>query len=97
MRSGEVGTIYNIGGGNERTNREVTDMILSEMGRGEESVEYVEDRLGHDRRYSIASERIATLGWTPAVDFERAVSATVAWYLDNESWWRPLQSRVKNR
>ena len=97
LRGGEVGEIYNIGGGNERTNRQLTDMILAEMGADESSVEYVEDRLGHDRRYSITSDKIRSLGWVPSHGFEEAVAGTIRWYVENESWWRPLQSRVKNR
>jgi dTDP-glucose 4,6-dehydratase len=97
LRQGVVGEIYNIGAGNERTNREITDTILNALGKDESSVEYVEDRLGHDRRYSIATRKIAELGWSPEVTFEQALDETIGWYVDNEWWWKPLRSRVKNR
>ncbi len=97
LRSGEIGQIYNIGAGNERTNREITDTILAALGKDESSIEYVEDRLGHDRRYSIDTAKITALGWQPERDFESAISETIRWYLDNEWWWKPLRSRVRNR
>jgi dTDP-glucose 4,6-dehydratase len=97
LRQGKVGEIYNIGAGNERTNREITDRLLKILDRDESSVEYVEDRQGHDRRYSIATDKVRALGWRPTADFDEALEATVAWYLDNEEWWRPLRARVKNR
>lgn len=97
LRRGEVGEIYNIGGGNERTNRDITDRLLGMLDRDEDSVTYVEDRLGHDRRYSITSEKIRSLGWSPEVDFEDALAETVAFYRDNRDWWEPLKSRVRNR
>ena len=97
LRQGVVGEIYNIGAGNERTNREITDVILDALGKDESSVEYVEDRKGHDRRYSIATEKVAALGWAPQLGFEDAIAETIRWYLDNEWWWKPLRDRVKNR
>lgn len=96
-RSGQIGEIYNIGAGNERTNREITDTILAALGKGEGDVEYVEDRLGHDRRYSIATEKVAALGWAPELTFDAAIEETIAWYVDNVEWWKPLRDRVKNR
>ena len=65
LRQGTVGEVYNVGAGNERTNREITDTILAALGKDESSVEYVEDRKGHDRRYSIATDKTADLGWAP--------------------------------
>lgn len=97
LRSGAVGEIYNIGGGNERTNRYITDRLLGILGRGEDSVTYVEDRLGHDRRYSITSDKVRALGWAPATDFDAALEETVAFYRANRSWWEPLKERVRNR
>ncbi len=97
LRQGEIGEIYNIGAGNERTNREITNVILAALGKGEDDVEYVEDRLGHDRRYSIATDKVGRLGWTPSLTFEDAIDATIRWYVDHESWWQPLRARVKNR
>lgn len=97
LRQGVVGEIYNIGAGNERTNREITDRLLKILDRDESSVRYVEDRQGHDRRYSISTDKVRALGWRPNADFDEALEATVAWYLANEDWWRPLRARVKNR
>lgn len=97
LRRGEVGTVYNIGAGNERTNRQITDTILAALGRDESSVEYVEDRLGHDRRYSITTDRIAALGWKPERSFEQAIEETIGWFVGHETWWRPLIGRVRNR
>jgi dTDP-glucose 4,6-dehydratase len=97
LREGDVGEIYNIGAGNERTNREITDTILAALGKDESSVDYVEDRKGHDRRYSIATDKVAQLGWAPAFTFEAAIDETIRWYVDHRSWWEPLRDRVKNR
>jgi len=97
LRRGEVGQIYNIGAGNERTNREITDRLLALLGKDESSVTYVEDRLGHDRRYSIATDKVAKLGWAPQYSFDDALEETVKFYVDNRDWWEPLTARVKNR
>ncbi len=91
LRKGETGEIYNIGGGNEITNRELTERILAMCGAGEEMIEYVEDRLGHDRRYSIDCSKARALGWDPGRDLDEALGATVDWYRANEWWWRPLK------
>ncbi len=93
LRNGTVGEIYNIGGGNEVTNRFLTDTILGLLGADESSIEYVDDRLGHDRRYSIDISKVRALGWTPDREFHEALEATVAWYRDNRWWWEPLLSR----
>jgi len=92
LRKGATGEIYNIGAGNEVPNRELTDAILETLGHGEEMIEYVEDRLGHDRRYSISIDKVRALGWAPAREFREALEATVAWYRDNAWWWQPLKS-----
>ena len=92
LRHGTVGEIYNIGAGNEITNRELTDSILGLLGHGDEMVDYVEDRLGHDRRYSISTEKVEALGWKPARELREALEATVAWYRDNPWWWQPLKA-----
>jgi dTDP-glucose 4,6-dehydratase len=97
LRQGTTGEIYNIGAGNERTNREITDTVIAALGKDESSVEYVEDRKGHDRRYSITTEKVAALGWSSEVTFEQAIDETIKWYVDNEAWWKPLRDRVKNR
>ena len=89
---GKAGEIYNIGGGRELTNRELTDLILSKMGHDETNIEYVQDRLGHDLRYSVSHEKISReLGYQPQVKFEEGIEKTIEWYKDNESWWRPLK------
>jgi len=94
LRAGRPGEVYNIGGGTELTNRELTDKILSLCGVGEERITYVEDRLGHDRRYSVDWGKIhRELGYSPQVDFATGLADTVQWYRDNESWWRPLVTR----
>jgi dTDP-glucose 4,6-dehydratase len=97
LRAGEVGQIYNIGGRNERTNREVTDLVLAALGKDESSVDYVEDRLGHDRRYSVTTDRINALGWRGDRSFEHTLEETVRWYVDHRAWWEPLLGRVRNR
>ncbi|MBI2144035.1 dTDP-glucose 4,6-dehydratase [Candidatus Woesearchaeota archaeon] len=91
MEKGEPGEIYNIGGGNEHANIDVTAAILKALGRPKSLISYVEDRKGHDRRYAIDSAKIKKLGWKPRHRFEDALQATVQWYADNEWWWRPLR------
>lgn len=93
LREGTIGEIYNIGGGNETTNRELTSMVLSEMGVGDEMIEFVQDRLGHDRRYSIDCSKARALGWSPTRDLGTAVAETVEWYRSNRAWWEPLKAR----
>jgi dTDP-glucose 4,6-dehydratase len=97
LRQGNVGEIYNIGAGNEHTNREITDTILAALGKDESSVDYVEDRKGHDRRYSIVTDKVNALGWSADHTFADAIDETIRWYVDNEAWWKPLRDRVKNR
>lgn len=96
-RQGSVGEIYNIGAGNERTNREMTSLLLEMLDADESQVEYVVDRPGHDRRYSIEADKVRALGWSPELDFVEALEETVAFYVDNPNWWKPLKARVRNR
>ena len=91
LRQGAIGEIYNIGGGNELPNRELTDRLVELCGRGPDAIEYVADRLGHDRRYSVDCSKVRGLGWSPAREFPEALEATVAWYRDNRWWWEPLK------
>ena len=91
LRQGEIGEIYNIGGGNETTNRELTEKVLALCGAGDEMIEYVTDRLGHDRRYSIDCSKANALGWTPSRSLDEALAATVEWYRANRAWWEPLK------
>jgi dTDP-glucose 4,6-dehydratase len=93
LRRGEPGGIYNIGAGNETANRVLVDKLLAILGAGEEMVDYVEDRLGHDRRYSVDISKVTALGWRRQRTLDDALDATVAWYRDNEWWWRPLKER----
>ncbi len=92
LRQGEPGEMYNIGGGNEIPNRELTDRILALCGKDESSIEYVEDRLGHDRRYSIDCSKLKSLGWSPKREFGEALELTVDWYKNNRAWWEPLKN-----
>lgn len=92
LRKGAVGEIYNIGAGREITNRELTDRLLQLAGVGEERIDYVEDRLGHDRRYSVDISKVSALGWSQSRKFEDALEETFAWYRDNRSWWEPLKA-----
>lgn len=93
--SGRPGEIYNIGGGTELTNRELTERLLAAVGVGWEMVERVEDRKGHDRRYSVDITKISReLGYSPKVDFEAGLADTVRWYADNRQWWEPLKERA---
>jgi len=93
LQRGVPGEIYNVGGGNERTNIEITKLLIAAMGKDERSMKFVPDRPGHDRRYAIDDEKIrAGLGVVPRVPFEEGLRATVRWYIDNEPWWRAVQS-----
>jgi dTDP-glucose 4,6-dehydratase len=94
LRNAEPGEIYNIGGGNEITNRELTDRLIELCGRDESAIDYVEDRLGHDRRYSIDCSKLRAIGWAPAQDFAEGLEKTVAWYRDNRAWWEPLKANT---
>jgi len=91
LRQGQVGETYNIGAGNEVPNRLLTDKILAILGHDESMIEYVEDRLGHDRRYSIDTNKVSELGWHPRRQLDEALEATVAWYRQNRWWWEPLK------
>jgi dTDP-glucose 4,6-dehydratase len=91
LRQGQSGEIYNIGAGNEITNRELTDALLGLCGADDSSIEYVTDRLGHDRRYSIDCTKVRALGWRPQRELTEGLAATVAWYRDNRWWWEPLK------
>ncbi len=92
LQDGEAGEIYNIGAGNETSNRVLVDKLLALLGQDESSVDYVEDRLGHDRRYSVDIAKITALGWAKQRTLDEALEATVEWYRANEWWWHPLKS-----
>ena len=93
LRRGTPGEIYNIGAGNELTNIELTRRLIELCGRDESFIEPVADRLGHDRRYSVAIDKIRSLGWTLSRDFETGLAATVEWYREHRAWWQPLKER----
>jgi dTDP-glucose 4,6-dehydratase len=94
LTKGRAGEIYNIGGGTELANIELTKKILGLMGRDDEPIVYVEDRKGHDLRYSVDISKISKeLGYSPKVDWEAGLRETIDWYLNNEAWWRPLKSK----
>ncbi len=93
LMQGKAGEVYNIGGNEERENIWVVKTILELLGKGEELIEYVKDRPGHDRRYAIDGSKIAQeLGWKPAHDFAGGLRETVTWYLDNKDWWQRVRS-----
>jgi dTDP-glucose 4,6-dehydratase len=95
LTGGRAGEVYNIGGGTELTNKELTALLLEANGAGWDRVEYVEDRKGHDRRYSVDITKISTeLGYQPRVPFEAGLADTVRWYAENRSWWEPLRARA---
>ena len=94
LTRGRAGEIYNIGGGTELSNLELTSKILSLMGKDGSSIEYVQDRLGHDFRYSVDFTKISSeLGYKPLVELEQGLRETVEWYQENGSWWRPLKNK----
>ena len=97
LHKGKVGEVYNIGGHNEKTNMEITHLILDAMGKDESSIKYVEDRLGHDRRYAIANDKITSeLGWEPSITFEEGIKITIDWYLNNQDWIKSIEDK-KNK
>jgi dTDP-glucose 4,6-dehydratase len=94
LTKGAAGEIYNIGGGTELNNLELTNLILEKMGKNEDSIEFVEDRKGHDFRYSVDTSKISDrLDYEPMVAWESGLEETVEWYRENEAWWRPLLSK----
>ncbi|MBN8545148.1 MAG: dTDP-glucose 4,6-dehydratase [Ignavibacteria bacterium] len=93
LEKGKPGEVYNIGAKNEMTNIEIVKLILNHLGKGEEMIEYVKDRPGHDRRYAIDNTKIETeLGWKPEFSFETAIGETIDWYLNNKEWWQRIIS-----
>ena len=95
LHKGKIGEIYNIGGHNEKTNMEITHLILDAMGKDESSIKYVQDRLGHDKRYAICNDKIQSeLGWEPSLTFEEGIKITIDWYLNNQSWMKNLEAKM---
>ena len=94
LHNGKSGEVYNIGGHNEKTNMEITKLIWDAMGKNESSIEYVADRLGHDRRYAISNDKITKeLGWKPSITFEEGIKLTIEWYLNNKEWMKSVQNK----
>lgn len=94
LHSGKIGDVYNIGGHNEKTNLEITKLILDAMGKDEDSIEFVEDRLGHDKRYAISNNKISSqLDWQPSVTFEEGIKLTIDWYLNNQDWIKSIERK----
>ncbi|NQU37566.1 MAG: dTDP-glucose 4,6-dehydratase [Actinobacteria bacterium] len=97
LEGGRTGEVYNIGGGTELTNKELTGLLLEACGKDWDSVRRVEDRKGHDLRYSVDISKISReLGYQPEVDFEQGLADTVDWYRDNRQWWEPLKAKSAN-
>jgi len=92
FRNGELGEVYNIGGGNEKTNLEITDYILKKLEKPATLKTFVKDRPGHDRRYALDCTRLHEMGWKPAHNFEQAMDETINWYLNNRDWWQKIKS-----
>jgi dTDP-glucose 4,6-dehydratase len=92
LERGASGEIYNVGGGNEEANLDLTRGILAELGLGEELVRYVTDRPGHDRRYALDCAKVRALGWEPRVSFAEGLARTVAWYGEHREWWEKIKS-----
>jgi len=93
LHKGISGQVYNVGGNNEKANIEIVKLIISTLGKNEDLIKYVKDRLGHDRRYAIDNTKITTeLGWRPAYTFEQGMKETIEWYLNNKDWWENIIS-----
>jgi len=92
LEGGEPGQAYNVGGPDELANIDVVKRILELAGRDQSLISHVKDRPGHDRRYSLSSDRLEALGWSAAVPFDEGIARTVEWYRENEEWWAPIRS-----
>ena len=96
LHRGKTGEVYNVGGHNEKTNLEITRLILDAMGKDDSNIEFVKDRLGHDRRYAISNDKITSeLGWKPSITFEEGIKLTINWYLNNQDWIDSIQRKSK--
>lgn len=94
LHKGKTGEVYNVGGHNEKTNIEITKLILENMGKDESMIEYVKDRPGHDRRYAIDNSKITNeLGWKPSKTFEEGIKNTINWYLENQDWIKSIENK----
>jgi dTDP-glucose 4,6-dehydratase len=95
LHRGKPGEIYNISSGNCFSNLELTEKVLSIMGKGKDDIQFVNDRPGHDRRYALDSSKIRNLGWSPESDFGKNLEETIEWYRNNENWWAPLKDKAE--
>jgi dTDP-glucose 4,6-dehydratase len=91
INAGQSGEVYNVGGGNHVRNIDITKRILGLIGKPESLIQPVADRVGHDRRYALDTSKLQALGWRPQVPFDAGLRETVAWYVENEWWWRPIK------
>jgi dTDP-glucose 4,6-dehydratase len=92
MTNGVLGEIYNIGGGNEMQNINITKLILDHLNKPESLIRFVVDRQGHDLRYALNIDKLRQLGWEPKHDFADGIWRTIDWYVENEEWWRKIKS-----
>ena len=93
LEEGKIGEVYNVGGGELKTNLEVTELILKTLGKPRSLIQFVKDRPGHDRRYALNSEKIKTqLGFEPSVNFEEGLKRTIKWYQENQTWWKRIKT-----
>ncbi len=92
LHHGEAGETYNVGGGNERTNMEITHLVLELLEKPSDLITYVKDRPGHDRRYALDCSKLQSLGWSPAYGFHEAMAETARWYVENRWWWEKIKS-----
>ncbi|MCX6777206.1 MAG: dTDP-glucose 4,6-dehydratase [Candidatus Micrarchaeota archaeon] len=95
LHKGKIGDVYNIASSEEMTNLGITKMLLRLLGKPEDMIQFVEDRKGHDFRYSIDNSKVRKLGWKPDVSFKAGLKSTVEWYKSNEWWWKPLGDKVR--
>ncbi len=95
LENGLAGEIYNIGSGRQVANSDLTDLILAVMGKGKDSIEFVNDRPGHDRRYALDSSKIKKLGWEQRADLAEKLKKTVEWYKENQAWWKKIKERAE--
>ena len=93
LDAGKEGETYNVAGGNERENVEITRRVLAELGKPESLIRFVNDRPGHDRRYSLDATKLARLGFQPTTPFDQGLTETIRWYRDHPEWWRPIKEK----
>jgi dTDP-glucose 4,6-dehydratase len=95
LRKGNLGEVYNIGANNEVKNIDVAEAIVGLLGKAKDLITFVEDRLGHDRRYALDCAKLRSLGWEAETPFNEGLAATVKWYVDNPEWWKKIREKSK--